>query len=209
MEATCATGWAIFPPSRIHGARTATTRCGTRSSASGPRRPSTWVSTSGRSMRTSCSTLPRLAPTSSPGPAELPTGASESTSTARSSLSPMSLRPPTSSLRSPTHSSRPANPLPDTSGSPADPVRPGSAGPGAIHHGGLHQMSSQRMKIYTTTSCGDCRMARAVLDPDGVEYEEVNIDGDPEAAATVLAINGGYTTRPTILLPHPPLPPQP
>src|SRR5258708_1637267 len=202
MAATCSTCSAIFQPSRIHGTRTPTARCGTRSSASGPRRPSTWVSTSGRSMRTSCSTLPRLAPTSSPGPAELPTGASESTSTARSSVSPMSLRPPTSSLRSPTHSSRPANPFPDTSGSPADPVRPGSAGPGAIHHGGLHQMSSQRLKIYTTTSCGDCRMAKAVLDRAGVEYEEVNIDGDPEAAATVLAINGGYTTVPTILLPN-------
>ena len=63
-------------------------------------------------------------------------------------------------------------------------------------------MSSQRLKIYTTTSCGDCRMAKAVLDRAGVEYEEVNIDGDPEAVATVLAINGGYTTVPTILLPN-------
>src|SRR5260370_18091217 len=114
----------------------------------------------------------------------------------------MSLRPPTSSLRPPTHSSRPANPFPDTSGSPADPVRPGSAGPGAIHHGGLHQMSSQRLKIYTTTSCGDCSMAKAVLDRAGVEYEEVNIDGDPEAVATVLAINVGYTPTPTPPPPH-------
>src|SRR5258708_26821282 len=204
MAATCSTCSAIFQPSSSHGTRTPTARCGTRSSASGPRRPSTWVSTSGRSMRTSCSTLPRLAPTSSPGPAELPTGASESTSTARSSVSPMSLRPPPSSLRSPTHSSRPANPFPDTSGSPADPVRPGSAGPGAIHHGGLHQMSSQRLKIYTTTSCGDCSMAKAVLDRAGVEYEEVNIDGDPEAVATVLAINGGYppSSPPLLLTQH-------
>ena len=62
-------------------------------------------------------------------------------------------------------------------------------------------MSSQRLKIYTTTSCGDCRMAKAVLDRAGVDYEEVNIDRDPEAVATVLAINGGYSTVPTILLP--------
>ena len=62
-------------------------------------------------------------------------------------------------------------------------------------------MSSQRLKIYTTTSCGDCSMAKAVLDRAGIDYEEVNIDRDPEAVATVLAINGGYTTVPTILLP--------
>jgi mycoredoxin len=62
-------------------------------------------------------------------------------------------------------------------------------------------MSSERLKIYTTTSCGDCRMAKTVLDRAGVDYDEVNIDRDPEAAATVLAINGGYTTVPTILLP--------
>jgi mycoredoxin len=65
----------------------------------------------------------------------------------------------------------------------------------------MNEMSSERLKIYTTTSCGDCRMAKTVLDRAGVDYEEVNIDRDPEAAATVLALNGGYTTVPTILLP--------
>jgi mycoredoxin len=44
-------------------------------------------------------------------------------------------------------------------------------------------------------------MARAVLDRAGVDYEEINIDRDPDAVATVLEINGGYTTVPTILLP--------
>jgi mycoredoxin len=62
-------------------------------------------------------------------------------------------------------------------------------------------MPGKRLKIYTTTSCGDCRMAKAVLDRAGVDYEEINIEHDPTAVATVLAINGGYTTVPTILLP--------
>jgi mycoredoxin len=62
-------------------------------------------------------------------------------------------------------------------------------------------MSSRLLTIYTTTSCGDCRLAKAVLDRAGVDYEEINIDRDPDAVATVLAINGGYTTVPTILLP--------
>jgi mycoredoxin len=60
---------------------------------------------------------------------------------------------------------------------------------------------AQRLKIYTTPWCGDCRMAKAVLDRAGVGYEEIDIDHDPEAVATVLAINGGYATVPTIVMP--------
>ena len=62
-------------------------------------------------------------------------------------------------------------------------------------------MSSNQLKIYTTPWCGDCRMTKAVLDRAGVDYEEIDIDHHPEAVATVLAINGGYTTVPTIVLP--------
>jgi len=63
------------------------------------------------------------------------------------------------------------------------------------------EKDTRRLKIYTTPWCGDCRMAKAVLDRASVAYEEVNIDDDPEAVATVLAINGGYTTVPTIVMP--------
>jgi len=65
----------------------------------------------------------------------------------------------------------------------------------------IPEKDAQRQKIYTTPWCGDCRMAKAVLDRAGVGYEEINIDHDPEAVATVLAINGGYTTVPTIVMP--------
>ena len=54
--------------------------------------------------------------------------------------------------------------------------------------------------MYTTARCGDCTMAKAVLDRAGVVYEEIDIDLDPGAAEAVLAINGGYRTVPTILL---------
>jgi mycoredoxin len=59
----------------------------------------------------------------------------------------------------------------------------------------------RRLKIYTTRWCGDCRMAKAVLDQAGVDYDEFDIDRDPAAVATVLAINGGYHSVPTIVLP--------
>jgi mycoredoxin len=64
-----------------------------------------------------------------------------------------------------------------------------------------YDMSNRPLKIYTTTSCGDCRMTKAVLDRAGVDYEEIDLDREPDAVATVLAINGGYTTVPTILFP--------
>jgi mycoredoxin len=62
-------------------------------------------------------------------------------------------------------------------------------------------MSSNQLKIYTTPWCGDCRMTKSVRDRAGVGYEEIDIDRDHEAVATVLAINGGYTKVPTIVLP--------
>ena len=63
------------------------------------------------------------------------------------------------------------------------------------------EKDAPRLKIYTTPWCGDCRMAKAVLDRAGVAYDEIDIDHDPDAVATVLAINGGYTTVPTIVMP--------
>jgi len=78
---------------------------------------------------------------------------------------------------------------------PAGPDCPVSAGVQCPEN------NSTRLKIYTTTWCGHCRMARAVLDQAGIDYEEVDIDHDPGAAATVVAINGGHRTVPTILFP--------
>ena len=62
-------------------------------------------------------------------------------------------------------------------------------------------MIPEKLTIYTTPWCGDCRMAKAVLDRAGIAYEEIDIDHDPSAVATVLSLNGGYTTVPTIVMP--------
>jgi len=40
--------------------------------------------------------------------------------------------------------------------------------------------------MYATSWCGDCRKARDFLDDHGIEYTEINIDHDPEAAAEVV-----------------------
>jgi mycoredoxin len=55
--------------------------------------------------------------------------------------------------------------------------------------------------VYATRSCGDCHLAKAVLDAEGASYRWIDLDRDPEAAEAVLAINGGYRSVPTILFP--------
>jgi mycoredoxin len=55
--------------------------------------------------------------------------------------------------------------------------------------------------VYATSWCGDCRLAKRVLDEEGTQYAWVDIDFDPEAAALVQELNGGYRTVPTILFP--------
>jgi mycoredoxin len=61
--------------------------------------------------------------------------------------------------------------------------------------------NEQKTKIYATTWCGDCRMAKRWFDSHGVSYEYINIEEDDEAAAYVLKINRGMCSVPTIVFP--------
>jgi len=53
--------------------------------------------------------------------------------------------------------------------------------------------------MYTTSWCGYCVRLKAMLQRDGITYDEVNIEHDPEAADFVMSVNGGNRTVPTIL----------
>jgi mycoredoxin len=57
------------------------------------------------------------------------------------------------------------------------------------------------IKVYATTWCSDCMMAKHVLDSREIAYEYIDIDLAPEAAELVQRINGGYRSVPTILFP--------
>jgi len=57
------------------------------------------------------------------------------------------------------------------------------------------------IKVYATAWCGDCRLAKHVLDANEVPYEYIDIDDSPEAAELVQRINGGLRSVPTILFP--------
>jgi len=56
-------------------------------------------------------------------------------------------------------------------------------------------------KIYATTWCGDCRMAKRWFDSHNIPYEYINIEEDESAAAYVLRVNGGMRSVPTIVFP--------
>jgi mycoredoxin len=55
--------------------------------------------------------------------------------------------------------------------------------------------------VYATSWCGDCRLAKRVLDEEGAAYDWIDIDRVPEAARIVLEVNGGMRSVPTILFP--------
>jgi mycoredoxin len=69
-----------------------------------------------------------------------------------------------------------------------------------------------RLTMYTTTWCGYCVRLKRGLERAGIEFDEVNIETDPEAEAFVLKVNGGAATVPTMVLANgnvmtnPPLP---
>jgi mycoredoxin len=52
--------------------------------------------------------------------------------------------------------------------------------------------------MYTTGWCSDCRRAKWFLKERGIDYREVNIENDPEAAALVMKANNGKRKVPTL-----------
>ena len=61
--------------------------------------------------------------------------------------------------------------------------------------------SDQQIKMYATTWCGDCRMAKRWFDARGISYEYINIEEDDDAADYVMQVNHGRRSVPTIVFP--------
>lgn len=58
-----------------------------------------------------------------------------------------------------------------------------------------------QLTMYSTPWCGYCRRLKGQLDREGIEFSEVDIEQDPEAAEFVMSVNGGNQTVPTLLFP--------
>lgn len=57
------------------------------------------------------------------------------------------------------------------------------------------------LTMYTTDWCGYCVRLKHSLEREGIGYDEVNIEHDPDAAVLVMEVNGGNRTVPTVVLP--------
>jgi mycoredoxin len=62
-------------------------------------------------------------------------------------------------------------------------------------------MVQQKITIYGTPWCGDCRRALRVLDQHQANYHYVDIESDDLARSYVERLNNGYQSVPTILFP--------
>ncbi|HEU5353417.1 MAG TPA: mycoredoxin [Actinocrinis sp.] len=58
-----------------------------------------------------------------------------------------------------------------------------------------------RITMYSTTWCGYCRRLKGQLERAGIEYTEVDIERQPEAADYVMSVNNGNQTVPTVTFP--------
>ena len=55
------------------------------------------------------------------------------------------------------------------------------------------------LTVYSTTWCGYCVRLKKMLDREGIQYDEVNIEEDEAAAVLVEHVNGGNRTVPTVV----------
>ena len=55
--------------------------------------------------------------------------------------------------------------------------------------------------MYTTTWCGYCVRLKKLMQREGIDYAEVDIEVDDSAADVVMAANGGNRTVPTLVFP--------
>ena len=62
-------------------------------------------------------------------------------------------------------------------------------------------MSSDLVTMYSTVWCGYCRRLKGQMDREGIAYQVIDIEDDPNAADIVMAVNGGNQTVPTLVFP--------
>ncbi|MGI9156853.1 MAG: mycoredoxin [Marmoricola sp.] len=59
--------------------------------------------------------------------------------------------------------------------------------------------NSSRFTMYSTPWCGYCHRLKGQLGREGIEFDEVDIEQQPEAAEIVMAANNGNQTVPTLV----------
>ena len=57
---------------------------------------------------------------------------------------------------------------------------------------------TEQPTVYTTSWCPFCSQLKSGLDAIGVEYSEIDVEADAEAAAFVESVNDGNRVVPTV-----------
>ena len=58
---------------------------------------------------------------------------------------------------------------------------------------------SKKVTIYTSNTCGQCKMVKKVLSMKGASYDEVNIDEAPERHAEIMQLSGQVRVPVTVV----------
>jgi mycoredoxin len=59
--------------------------------------------------------------------------------------------------------------------------------------------ATANVTMYTTSWCGYCVRLKKLMQREGIEFAEVNIETDESAADRVMQANGGNRTVPTLV----------
>ncbi|MBC8132352.1 MAG: glutathione S-transferase N-terminal domain-containing protein [Deltaproteobacteria bacterium] len=60
--------------------------------------------------------------------------------------------------------------------------------------------ASVRVRVFTTNYCGWCRRAELLLRTKGIQFDTIDVTGDPGARALLLKETGGRRTVPVIFV---------
>ena len=60
-------------------------------------------------------------------------------------------------------------------------------------------IKTERITVYGTDWCGDCRRAKLFFSEHRIPYEWVNVDKDRDASDLITRLNNGYRSVPTIV----------
>jgi glutaredoxin 3 len=63
----------------------------------------------------------------------------------------------------------------------------------------VRRMTSPRVRVYTTTSCGYCSAAKRLLETEGIRYEEIDLTEDP-ARRRAVSEETGWRTVPMVFV---------
>jgi len=62
-------------------------------------------------------------------------------------------------------------------------------------------VSPSMVTMYSTVWCGYCRRLKDQMEREGIAYQVIDIEDDPNAAELVMSVNGGSQTVPTLVFP--------